>query len=200
MSTLQTIGIIVGVVSGVSGVVLGIVNYWERRVSTRPRIVVRPCFRCLIEEKDGKPDAAYVALMEIRNVGQVPVVGSAFGFLSAQSLARFLPRGMRKGKLARLLRGQNLAYGATFLEHKPLHKGLEWRREVPPQHSAVLRFEPGVVPLGKKIGRAYAETIVGDVFKASRRDMRIFLKEYKHLSQEDDAATTDDHSRGEDAS
>ncbi len=158
MSTLQTIGIIVGVVSGVSGVVLGIVNYWERRVSTRPRIVVRPGVWGVFDDET-KQTKGNVGIMEVRNVGQVPVIGSTIGFLRR--------RGQEKGVV-------NLAPKSI--------NGVKWTDELKPQHVVLLHFKLEGLPDADKLGCAFVKTIIGDTFKASRRDMRKFAKERKAAS------------------
>lgn len=196
MNILQPIAIIVGVLSGMSGLVLGIANWWHQRVTTRPRVVVRLSVRCIIDEKDGETVATYAAVFEICNVGHVPVIGWTVGFLPAWTAVRLLPRRMRNGKLVQFLKLRRSAYAFTIEKQEPIHKGLEWRREVRPQHIALLRFEPLEVQQGLKIGRAFVETVVGDRFKASRRDMRKFIKQCKELRQEEstdpDGATPPD--------
>jgi hypothetical protein len=183
MSTLQAIGIIVGVVSGVSGVVLGIVNYWERRVSTRPRIVVRPRVWNLVDQHT-KQIEKNVAIMEIRNVGQVPVIGSTIGFLPrwewVRAITRFFPKRARSS-VAKFMRGREQSKGGIIPTPEPLN-GLAWTVEVRPQHVAMLRFSLEGLPDTDKLGRAFASTIVGDTFTASRRDMRAFAEERRAAS------------------
>jgi hypothetical protein len=157
MSTLKAIAIIVGVLSGVAGVAgffLGIANYIHQRDTTRPRIVVRPhAFGTDTPRGRG-------GLMEVRNVGQVPVVGWAIGFL----------------------RARGAGHGFLFCNAESIN-GIKWTdEELKPQHVALLRFNLEEVPQGTRLGRAYAETVVGDKFKASRRDMRRFAKQRKAAS------------------
>jgi len=158
MSTLQAIAIIVGVVSGVSGLVLGILNYLHQRDTSRPRIVVRARVWNLLD-RDTKQIEKNVGTMEICNVGQVPVIGSTIGFLRR--------RGQEKGLLIVATESIN---------------GVKWTDELKPQHVAMLRFKLEGLPDGDKLGRAFASTIIGDTFKASRRDMRKFAKQRKAAS------------------
>ena len=79
MSILQAIAIMVGVVSGVSGLAFGILNYLHQRDTSRPRIVVRPRVWNLID-RETKQTEENVGVMEVCNVGQVPVIGSTVGF------------------------------------------------------------------------------------------------------------------------
>jgi hypothetical protein len=158
MCTLQTIAIIIGVLSslaGVFGFFLGIANYWERRVSTRPRIVVRP--RVSISMDSGHGHVPVVGVMQVYNIGQVPVIGSTLGFVRTRGQDRDLVI-----KAPEWLSGDN------------------WPGELKPQHSAELRFSMG--DLSDELGRAFARTIVGDTFKASRRDMKTFAKQRKTAS------------------
>ena len=135
MGTLQVIGIIVGVVSGVSGLVLGILNYRHQRDTTRPRLVVRPAVI-----GPGTPEANQApggrGIMEIRNVGHVPVVGSTIGFLPACRT------------------DHGFFFPATETESI---EGGNWTDELKPQHAVYLRFNLQEVPQAKKLGRAYAK-------------------------------------------
>jgi hypothetical protein len=155
MSTLQSIAIIVGVVSGVSGVVLGIVNYWERRVSTRPRIVVRPTVVGSVPFK-GFEHLTGSVIVHVSNVGQVPVIGAGIGFL----------------------RGRGPDFEFLFFETRS-YSDDKWPGELKPQHTAIVGFHLGEDLQRPKLRRLYAQTVVGDVFKASRRAMRRFDRERK---------------------
>ena len=153
MSSLQTIAILVGVVSGVSGLVLGILNYLHQRDTTRPRVVVRPCVWS-IRDSDTKL-WKNVGVMEFRNVGCVPVIGEYFGFP------------LRRGR-----------EGAISVTPESIN-GSEWAAELKPQHVAMMRFKLEGLGNPDVVGRAFAVTIVGDRFKASRRDMRNFVRQWK---------------------
>jgi hypothetical protein len=64
--------------------------------------------------------------------------------------------------------------GAIIPKPKPMD-GLAWTgRELGIQQRAMLSFSLDDLPEARKLGRAFASTVVGDTFKASRRDMRIF--------------------------
>ena len=201
MSTVESIAIIVGVVSGVSGLVLGIANWWHQRVTTRPRLVVRPLV-CILGVDVEKGEFKKAPVVEICNVGHIPVVGSTFGFLPAwnviHTVTTHLPMRIQHGKLVQLLQERLSPYSVTYHEQEPLRTGLEWQRELLPQHVAMLRVDLRPFPEVLKIGRAFATTLAGDTFKASRRDMRRFLKQCKALRQEQsvavgDSITKDDH-------
>jgi hypothetical protein len=206
MNILQPIAIIVGVVSGVSGLVLGIANWWHQRVTTRPRLVVRALV-CILGVDVETKQLKKAPVVEICNVGHTPVVGSTFGFLPAWSMidtiTTHLPRRIQHGKLVHLLQEQLSPYSVTYHEQEPLRTGLEWQRELPPQHIAILRVDLRPFPKKLKLGRAFATTIVGDTFRASRRDMRKFIKQCKALRQEQSIAvgnsmTKDDHAGSKD--
>lgn len=187
MNILQPIAIIVGVVSGVSGLVLGIANWWHQRVTIRPRLVVRP-YVCILGVDVETEKFKKAPVVEICNVGHIPVVGSTFGFLPAWSVIHtvttHLPKRIQHSKLVQLLQEWLSPYSVTYHKQEPLHTGLEWQRELPPQHVARLRVDLYPFPEELKIGRAFATTIVGDTFKASRRDMRKFIKQCEALRQE----------------
>jgi len=187
MGVLQPIAIIVGVVSGVSGLVLGILNYWHQRVSARPRLVVRP-FVCILGVDVEKGGLKKAAVVEICNIGHIPVVGSTFGFLPAwravDTVTTHLPSRIRRGKLVQSLQERLSPYSVTFHQQEPLYTDAAWQRELPPQHVAMLRVDLRAFPEELKIGRAFATTIVGDTFKARRRDMRKFIKQCKALRRE----------------
>jgi hypothetical protein len=193
MSTLETIAVIVGVVSGVSGLVLGILNYLHQRDTSRPRLVVRPHFYCMGEEKDGKQVTTWCGIIEICNVGHVPVVGATVGFLPGwrwrviTAITKFAPRRIRESKAVWSLQRREW-HSVILCQQEPVRKGLEWQQEIGPQHIAMVRFNPALlranpplIPEEPKIGRAYATTMVGDRFKARRRDMRRFVQQLKEF-------------------
>lgn len=155
MNFIQAIAIIVGVVSGVSGLVLGILNYLHQRDTSRPRIVVRPRMWNLYDSNTGRTIAQNAGVMEVCNVGQIPVAGSVIGFT------------LRRRK------------GVIFIPKPESLGGVEWRQELKPQHIAMLRFNADELPDARELGRAFFTTSVGDRFKASRRDMRRFTKKLK---------------------
>jgi hypothetical protein len=154
MGILQSIAIIVGVVTGVSGLVLGILNCLHQWRTARPRVVVRPRVWNVYDEATGQTSAD-VGIMEISNIGQMPVAGSIIGFM---------------------FRGRK---GCFFIPKPESIGGAEWRQELKPQHCAMLRFKLRGPPGDHKLGRAFFRTIVGDTFKASRRDMREFARQRK---------------------
>jgi hypothetical protein len=96
MSTFETISLVVAVVSGVSALVLGILNYVHQRDTSRPRLVVRPRVYDVYRTGAGEVDEKNVAVMEICNVGQMSVIGSTIRFLPrwqwVYEILRFLPK------------------------------------------------------------------------------------------------------------
>jgi hypothetical protein len=149
---LETISIIVGVVSGVSGLVLGILNYRDQRDRTRPKLRVRPCLLSLIE-RNSKTVEHNLVVMEVCNVGNVAVMGSSIGF-----------KPKRKG-------------GKGHLIVSPESIGGErWPGELLPGRAAFLRMKLGKVSNpSNELGPAFASTIVGDTFLCEPKDMRTFL-------------------------
>ncbi len=157
---------IVGAVSGVSGLVLGILNYLHQRDTTRPRIVVR-LFDMSGVVAPNNPQKKTVVHVDICNVGQVPVMMGA--------VIKFLPK-----------RGQK-AHSLIFTP-EPLCEAMSNEillpGELKPQQRAMLLFNfgPDELPEGRKLGRAYVTSAVGEDFKASRREMRRFAKSRKAAS------------------
>ena len=201
MSTLQTIAIIMGVLSslaGVFGFFLGIANHVRLRNAARPRIVVRPRVYNLLRSDTAEITEKNAAIMEICNVGQWPVIGSAIGFLPrwgviGSTLTFLLRRQMIGAAITFLLRRERIraifqylhrrgqGEETTFLAPDSLND-VKLTDELKPQHVAMLRFTLEGLPETRKLGRAFVRTIVGDVFRASRRDMREFAKERKAAS------------------
>jgi hypothetical protein len=148
MSTLQAIAIIVGVVSGVSGLALGILNYIHQRDKSRPRLAVR------VQVPDPKYPSIQqkLGLIIIDNVGQVPVMMRDYLFFDP-------PRGRKRG-----------GFAVKVAEDDEL-KG-----ELKPQHKMMLTFTVDAMPKVRDLGRAFVMTAIGDKFKATRRDMRKLIE------------------------
>ena len=186
MSNLQTISLIIGVVSGIAGLlfglaglVLGILNFWHQRVTTRPRITIRPCFYNIHERNT---NAKNVPVIQISNVGQIPVHGSMISFLPKWDLfhtfTNHLPIPLAK-LASKLMKGhpQNKGF---FLVNPTALDNQEWPRELMPQNVAIIGFDLDTdFPTTNELGRACVTTTVGDRFKATRRDMRIFSEQRK---------------------
>jgi len=186
-SLLATIAVIVGVVSGVVGVTLGIVNCVDQRRTKRPHLVVRPSVSDLVHPS-GQVEKG-VAMMEISNVGQIPVVGSSIGFEPrwqwVYRIIRFLPQRMR-ASVGRFIGERQQSLGQFIPMPIPMN-GVTWTgHQLGPQQCSMLRFDLDGLPEARKLGRAYATTAVGDKFKANRRDMRVFarLREAVRLNAE----------------
>lgn len=184
---------VIGAVSGLSGLALGILNYLHQRDKSRPRLVVRPYLLCMGEVKDGKEVTTWQGIIEVRNTGHVPVVGATVGFLPGwrwrliTAVTKHLPRHIRESTLVWSLQ-RNEWHSVTVYQEEPVRKGLEWQQEIAPQHIAMVRFnpvllraQPPLIPEEPRIGRAYARTVVGDVFRASRRDMRRFIQQVEEF-------------------
>lgn len=196
MSTLEITAIIVGILAGTAGVAgffLRIVGLWYQWNTTRPRLVVRPSLHCMGEVKDGNETITWYGIIEICNVGHVPVVGATAGFLpgwrwrAIEAITKFAPKRIRESKAVWSLQRREF-HSVTMFQQEPVRKGLEWQKEVGPQQSAMIRFnpvllraQPPIKPDEPRIGRAYATTIVGDTFKASRRDMRRFIQQVEEF-------------------
>jgi hypothetical protein len=157
MSTLQAIGIIIGVASGVSGLVLGILNYLHQRDTTRPRIVVR------LTRLPAKTPQQWtnVCFVQVSNVGQVPVM--------MKPIITLLPK-----------RGQKDSLVVSFTPIKG--GGLTDEFELNPQHAAWREFSLDKWPEGRELGRAFVKSVIGDKFEASPREVRRLTKQHKAAS------------------
>lgn len=160
MPLLETLAIIVGVVSGVSGLVLGILNYLHQRDTTRPRLRVRPRILTLVD-RETKTSEKNVGAIEVCNVGNVPVIGSTVGFLGKR----------KKDK------------GYLIITPEAIN-GLDWLQGLQPGQMVLLRMRLGELPKAEQLGRAFASTIVGDSFTCSRRDMRKFQEQLAQVQRE----------------
>jgi hypothetical protein len=150
-SLLESVAIIVGVVSGVSGLVLGILNYLHQRDASRPRLAVQLYVQ---EQSFGGPKID--GLVGVCNVGSVPVMIDGIVFFQRT-------RGHE----------ENL----YIFPEEVFRDNSKWPGELKPQDVAYLRFSADKLPEGRKLGRVFIETMVGDRFKTSRRDMRRFVKQ-----------------------
>ncbi len=132
---------------------MGILNYRHQRDTTRPRLVVRPCVYSLVD-RDARETEHNVGVMQVCNVGHVPVIGSGIGFKPRK-------------------KGEN---GHLIVSPQSIN-GQELTQELKPGHVAMLRFELDGLPDTGLLGPAQVWTIVGDSFTASRRDMRKFAED-----------------------
>ena len=181
---------VIATIIGSLGLLLSILNYWHQRVTTRPRIIVRPRVYNMARNDTGEIIATNVAVMEICNVGHVPVVGSTIGFLARwdriHTVMKFLPKRVRTF-VAGFMKGREKTMRSIIPKPEPV-SGHTWTCEMKPQNVALLRFSLDGFSDTEKLGRAFASTVVGDTFKASRRDMRIFAEQLKALSPPTSAA------------
>jgi hypothetical protein len=168
LSTLESLGIAVGVASGIGGLVLGVLNTISQRAQSRPRVLVRPSVKRLVGEgHDGTlDDLGLEVWIEIHNVGLVPVTTAQTGFEGRRNWF------FRWGK-----------HVISFITRDPSPvDGGSWPRRLGPWESVVVRFsfentaELGVNPQFKFGRRAFVQSQVGDTFVCSRRDMGRFLK------------------------
>lgn len=160
MDIVQAIGILVGVVSGVSGLVLGILNYLHHRDTARPRLLVRPRVWNVVDRSTREIEKN-VGVMEVCNVGLLPVIGSTVGFLPKR----------KSGKEFLIVSPDSL-------------NGVGWPGELKPGNVAMLRMKLDGLD-STELGRAFASTIVGDTFTASRAEMRTFASKLRKVPAKD---------------
>ena len=160
MDLIQTAAIIIGMTTGIAGLVLGIINTIHQRSTVRPRLRVEPSIYQLIKRGipgDPRNIEHNVGGMTIYNIGNVPVVGVAIGFRRKQTDA-----------------------GDLCIITTSAINGAEWPAEILPGHSITLRMESD--QLRKHfdegtLGTAYVRTAVGDLFFASRKASRRFQEQ-----------------------
>ncbi len=167
MELLTALGILTGVATGVAGLVLGILNHVHLRNTTRPRVEVHARIRHIIDPNPtvgSDRNARNVGLMEIRNVGHIPIVGSLIGFMPPTESGKAI-----------------IIYAPTTVG------GSEWGEPLLPGQCTMLQFkwEELIVPMNAgTLGRAYAQTAIGDNFKATRESHKQFLLALKTASSE----------------
>ncbi len=108
-------------------------------------------------------DERYPGLVEVCNVGQVPVMMvEGIGFLPTKA-------------------GQT---SPMTISPKPYNDVTAWPGELKPQHAAMLEFDFRLADLleGRKVRRVYVESAIGDRFKVSRREMRWVAKQLEAAS------------------
>jgi len=150
---------VIATIIGSLGLGLGILNYLHQWDMSRPKIKVRLRMTTIVDP-DTMEREPNIGVIEICNVGHVPVVGGTIGLFSK-----------RRGRWCR----------GTFA-YKSIN-GVEWSggHVLEPGRFARLRFETDLrEQKGQKLGRVFAETMVGTVFKARRREMRKFVERQKH--------------------
>ena len=170
--SIEQVGIIVGIavgfvgiLAGTVGVVLGIINYRHQRDVSHPHLRVRPLIRVLVD-RDAPPGegiSSDMGIMEIANVGHLPVHGSTIGF-----------SGRKKG-----------GTGFIVIGPQPIDGG-SWPREIVPGTVVWLQFKLDSIAEHVESGdarRAFATSIVGDSYESSRRDMKRFREELKNWRQ-----------------
>lgn len=154
--TLQIVVSVVGMATGILGTVLGVLNHLHQRDAKRPRLRVRPKVLTLVDRQTHTVQKD-ICLMEVSNIGQVPVLGSHVGFL-----------GKRKGPYHSVLAPESI-------------NGTNWMIDFKPGQVALLRMRIDDLASVDNWGRAFACTLVDDRFVCTRRDMKKFRKELKEV-------------------
>jgi hypothetical protein len=157
MGTIEIIGIIIGMTTGITGLVLGIVNAIHQRSTVRPRLRVEPSILHIVSR--GIPGAQgnvehNVGAMTILNIGNVPVMGSSIGFCLKDK---------KKGSLV------------VITPHAI--NGTPWPAEILPGRSIALRMNTDKLREdhgNNYLGKAFVRTAIGDCFYASKKTMKNF--------------------------
>jgi hypothetical protein len=168
LSVLQQLSLVTGFVTGVAGLTLGIVNLWLRIAETRPKLRIRPRLWSVVGEKDDgtrnviERDAC---VLEVANVGRVPV---------------------RAGTICIRYKGTKVGAMLPFsdaLDQRP------WPAEIEPGEVRHIRMgtRESVMEwiVQKDTARVVLQSLVGDMFEASKKDMASFREQ---LAQREDPA------------
>jgi hypothetical protein len=161
LSALEQGGILVGVIAGVGGLVLGVVNTLYQVRESKPRLRVRPFVRDLVS-RYGNPLVRSeverdVVCVELSNVGKVPIRGSLVSFEGG------------RGRDA-------IVMAPRAIDEKP------WPGLIEPGESRVLGVDLHTTVeqvLGRNMKRTRMISQVGDSFRSSRSDMRRFKRELR---------------------
>lgn len=164
MTDIETIGLFIAMICGAGGLAISILAYMNQRDATKPRIRVRPRVMRSADPHvgvksgtEGRP----VAVIEVSNVGQTPVIGNTVGF-----------KQKRKYK------------GDIWFRHTTALTGEQWPSMIHPGHMILLTIDlsevQGAVKEGR-ISRAFMQSRVGDLFLCSRGDMSEFIRSCKDL-------------------
>ncbi len=165
---LQEAGIIVSMALGLFGTVLGILNFRHQRNLTQPRLLVEPRIMTLIGEtftgeRTTEPDKGVV---QIKNVGHIPVKGSSIGVLGK--------RGHKDGLVVR-----------------PQVLGTDWP-DLRPGKAVMLGFNLEQFLAENDVDRVSAfvvQTVIGDTFRSRRGAMRRFRESGRAYRQRQRDAT-----------
>jgi len=160
MSTLQAIAIIVGVVSGVSGLVLGILSYLHQRDTSRPRLVVR-LHAPFVRNPNTPQRKKMPGVVIVHNVGHIPVVMSPY--------LVFRPKRAKKG---------------GYMVQLIAADDVDLTNELKPQHKAWLTFNTDYLPEGHELDRVSVFSEVHEEFKPSRREMRKFTSNMRKFARD----------------
>lgn len=180
LSVLGQLAITAGVVFGLVGTVLGIMNTVHARRESRPRVRVRPRITIIVSRSRSRANNTVehdVGLMELSNTGKIPVKGAMIGFLPKKRLG-FLTTN-RQG---RIVVTPDAADGGP------------WPRQIDPDGSCSVRFDLGSLLSGdyrKELGPAFMKSESGRIFKSRRKDLRSFFRnadQWKARQEEAEAA------------
>jgi hypothetical protein len=172
LSRLQDWGIAVGVVSGVGGLAIGIMNAIHQYHYNRPHLQVRFNVRTLIDRTFGPGGEMEedIGVLSIVNIGLLPAVPSSVGIRRTD------------GDTIYVVSPQSIGGG-------------DFATQLDPGHARALRcilhdlMEPA---RNGQLRRAFVVTQAGDVFYGTRKEMRKFAAELEALDQRQRSASAGD--------
>lgn len=172
LTSLESAGIIVAIVSGIAGLlfglgglILGALNYHHQRQTTMPRLQVHVAMSIPIGiTKSGRHNVLDpVPTMTIRNTGHVPTVAAGIGFCI---------RGAADG-----------GNRAAVLAPEPADL-VPWPRQLDAGHAVVLRLSAedlgGLLQQSVQLKRAYVITSDERIFYSPRRPVRYLAEQLKN--------------------
>jgi hypothetical protein len=157
LSMLEQAGILTGVIAGVGGLALGVLNWFQQRSESRPRLRVRFSIMTMIDRTHGPGGQVEhgVGVVEVANVGRLPVVASLVG--------------VKTGGPTGALVVSPTSFGGEGLP-----------TEIAPGHVCHLRCNVDSLQDAartRKLKRAYVKSAVGDIFHGSRKEARQFARD-----------------------
>jgi hypothetical protein len=161
LTLLEQTGLLTGVVSGIGGLALGILNTVRQQAESKPRLRVRFGIRTLVDRTHGPggPIEDNVGIVEIANIGRVPSTPSLVGI--------------------HVMRNKDL-----IVMTPDAFDGGPFPREVLPGRTCILRFDVKSMreaARGRRWKRAFVTSQVGDTFYGRRSEARKFQDELLRL-------------------
>jgi hypothetical protein len=154
LTLLEQGGLLTGVVSGIGGLALGVVNTIRQQADNKPRLRVRFAINTVIDRTFGLggPIEENVGLVEIANTGRVPSTPSVVGIHATR-------------------------HKHLFVVSPDAFDGGPFPRELQPGRTCLLKFNVGSLreaAQGQRWKRPFVTSQIGDTFYGRRSEARKF--------------------------